>query len=260
MNDTHARRSAKGDRMGLFDDPGRIAPHLNKSWRDDFIVELRLLDVAGDKIGDALVTADTHVQESGETAEEAFCDPKTYARETAAALGTSTQGWRVTPRDVVGNVAGLIGMLGATIAFGAWLDGAAVIITLGTVVALLVLLALVTALLSRPVTILRLAVEHRVAFAIVAPFVLTGGFVAIFFLLRQPLFDLGAPVVGAVSTALLLLSSGLAWVGSAGDQDEITAPGQAPSSGTRSRAAISLILPLFTVLLLALTWVLSRLG
>src|SRR5690606_10241200 len=99
MNDKHAGTST-GRRMSRLDDPGRIAPHLGKSWRDDFIIELRLLDVPGNKIGDALVTADTHVQESRETAEEAFGDAKTYARETAAALGT-IQSWRVTPADVV---------------------------------------------------------------------------------------------------------------------------------------------------------------
>lgn len=258
MNDKHAGTST-GRRMSLLDDPGRIAPHLGKSWRDDFIIELRLLDVPGNKIGDALVTADTHVQESRETAEEAFGDAKTYARETAAALGT-IQGWRVTPADVVGNVAGLIGMLGATVSFRAWLDGGAVTITLGTVVAVLVLLTLVTALLSRPAAFLRLAVERRLALSVLAPLVLTGGFVAIFFLLRQPLFDVGALVLGVVSVAFLALSSALAWSQSRDNQDEITAPGHAPTSGAGSRVTYALMLPLATLLLLGFTWVLSRLG
>lgn len=68
----------RGD--GPFRDPGRIAPSGDKTWRDSFIIELRLLDVPGDRIGDELMTVETHVGESGESAPEAFGDPRAYAR------------------------------------------------------------------------------------------------------------------------------------------------------------------------------------
>ena len=87
--DRTTRRDPARPAMALAD-PGRLAPHLERAWREDFIVELRLRGVPGDVIGDALVTADTHVQESGESAGEAFGDARTYAKEIAENGGTAT--------------------------------------------------------------------------------------------------------------------------------------------------------------------------
>lgn len=260
MNDTHAPRSGTGDRTGLFDDPGRLAPHLDKAWREDFIIEMRLLAVPGERIGDALVTADSHVRESGESAREAFGDAKEYARETAAAIGTADDGWRITPGLLIGNVSGLLGMLGVVAAFTAWLDGGAVDVTLGAVLNLALVLALLIALLTWPVAVLRVAVDHRILVSLLVPLVLIGGFVGVLLLFREQLFEVEVPVLAVVSTGLMVLSAVLAWNGSAGEDDEITAPGQAPASGVRTRLATALVLPVLTVALLLLTWGLSRLA
>lgn len=260
MNDTHTPGSGTDARTGLFGDPGRLAPHLDKAWRDDFIIELRFLGVPGERIGDALVTADSHVRESGESAEQAFGDAVDYARETAAAIGTADDGWRITPGLVVGNVAGLVGMLGVVAAFTAWLENETVTLTLGSVLGLGAVCLLLVTVLTWPVAILRFAVGHRILVPVLAPLVLTGGFVGILLLFRQPLVQVGAPAVAVVSVALMALSGILSWTGSAGDEDEITAPGQAAGPGKASRLAAALVLPVLTGALLLLTWALSGLG
>lgn len=245
---------------GIFEDPGEIAPHLEKAWRDDFIVELRLLDVPGERIGDALVTADTHVQESGERAEEAFGDATSYARETAQSLGHPSPGPRLTPRDMIGNVLGLGGMLGVTSAFSAWLEGTGVTVTLGTLLGLVVLLALVAGLFRWSTAVLRLAVQNRLGVALLTPIVLIGGFVAIYLVFSEPLFVVGAVTLGIVSIALLMVSSVLAVADSGRHADEIVAPGQTATTGLAARVGPALILPGFTLVLLALTLLTSRLA
>ncbi|MDR1808584.1 MAG: hypothetical protein LBR33_11855 [Propionibacteriaceae bacterium] len=74
-----------------------LAPHVDPEWASAFLIELRLQEVPGDRIGDALAEVEAHVAESGETAAEAFGDPAEYAKSLglkarptsgAALLGT----------------------------------------------------------------------------------------------------------------------------------------------------------------------------
>ncbi|MGW6004809.1 hypothetical protein ACWFNS_06560 [Oerskovia enterophila] len=58
----------------------RLAPHVDEKWAEAFVIELRLLDVAGDALGAALAEVESHCAESGEPAVAAFGDPVTYAR------------------------------------------------------------------------------------------------------------------------------------------------------------------------------------
>jgi hypothetical protein len=53
--------------------------HLLDSWRDDFVIALRLGNVSGRWIGDALAQVDAHCADSGEEPREAFGDPVAYA-------------------------------------------------------------------------------------------------------------------------------------------------------------------------------------
>lgn len=66
---------------------GRTAPrrdrHLMDPWRDDFLVELRLRDVPGRRIGDLLAEVEAHCAESGEHPAEAFGEPRAYAAVVA---------------------------------------------------------------------------------------------------------------------------------------------------------------------------------
>lgn len=57
------------------------ANHLtDKQWLDEMTIELRLRNVRGDAIGDALAAVETHCAESGERPVDAFGDPHEYAR------------------------------------------------------------------------------------------------------------------------------------------------------------------------------------
>lgn len=52
----------------------------DKQWLDEMIIELRLREVKGPAIGDAVAAVETHCAESGESASDAFGDPRSYAR------------------------------------------------------------------------------------------------------------------------------------------------------------------------------------
>lgn len=142
----------------IFRDPGRIAPSVDKAWRDDFIVELRLLSVPGPRIGDELMTVETHAAESGESGRTTFGEAKGYAREIAEATGASGRGQGFGPATLVGSGLGLVGMLATVRSFSTWLEGGPVGITAGELVGLGVVLALVGALVLTGT--LRRVIEH----------------------------------------------------------------------------------------------------
>ena len=254
MNDTQARKD------GIFGDPGRIAPHLDKKWRDEFILEMRFLDVPGDRIGDALVTADSHVQESGESALEAFGDPKAYAQETAQAYGhLDDAGMRAKPRDVFGMGIGVLGMFATSTAFAAWLEGTGVPVTVGGALAFAVMLILVAAVTRWSEPILRLAVEHTMLVAILAPILLLGTFVGLYLLFPHTLVDLSALAVGLVGVVALAISSWLVWTDPEVDGDEIVAPGQVAKKRDGARLFTALVLPGFTLALMVFSLIGVRL-
>lgn len=252
-------RPARPQHQGLFADPGAIAPSVDRAWRDDFIVELRLLSVPGDRIGDALMTVETHVAESGESAQEAFGDAKAYAREVAEGSGDVGRGWTVNALTVAGSLLGLVGMLATVRAFTGWLEGATVTLTAGDLAALGLLMAMVLATLAAASAVLRFLVEHRwVAF--VLPVLLIGAFVSVFVLFQQPVTEVSHVVVGVVGAVGLLASIVLSWLDVPERQDEITAPGEAAGRGTGTRVGTALVLPLLTGLLLLMTWGMSALA
>ena len=57
--------------------------HLLDPWRDNFVIALRLRNISGSQIGDALAQVDEHCTDSGEAPEEAFGDPVAYATHVA---------------------------------------------------------------------------------------------------------------------------------------------------------------------------------
>ena len=91
--------------------------HLRDPWRDAFVLELRLQDVRGDRIGDALTLVDEHCTDSGESPEEAFGDPVSYARETAGSVPADQRVRRPSP------VATGLAASGLTLAVHALLSG-----------------------------------------------------------------------------------------------------------------------------------------
>lgn len=237
----------------IFGDPGGIAPSVEKTWRDDFILELRLRSVSGRAIGDALMTVETHVAESGESARDAFGDPRAYARDISAATGTEEGGWAVSPTTVVGSLAGLVGMLLAVAALAGWLEDGPVAVTTGSLVGLGLLLALAGTLFFSAT--LRLITRHRWV-VLPVPALLIGVMVGVFVLLDEPLFELPVVAVAVTGAVLLGLSVVLALREQPDDLDRVSAPGRSAPSGTLSRVAAASTFPIMTLLLLAFTWVL----
>ncbi|MDK1359908.1 hypothetical protein QNO00_06460 [Arthrobacter sp. zg-Y1219] len=66
--------------MEIRDNRDNTTPEkATRRWFDDFMVELRLLDVPGDAIGDAVASAQEFLTDAGGTPAEVFGDPRSYA-------------------------------------------------------------------------------------------------------------------------------------------------------------------------------------
>jgi hypothetical protein len=246
MNDTTNRA-----RTGAGPDLARVAPSVERRWTEAFVVEQRLLDVPGALIGDALATVESHVRESGESAQETFGDARTYARAVAE-VGGSTRSPLLRAVTVLHIVLGLVGLLLVSRAAGAWFAESEVPVLVGDLVVGAVLAVLVGVLMSVPSAVLRLLVERR-WLAPVLPVVLIGGFVGILLLWREPVVELPTLATGGVGLVLLAVSSGLAW----GDHvdDRISGPGEAPRRAAAGRWTSVLLMPGLTLLLVGLSWV-----
>jgi len=83
--------------------------HLLDPWRGDFVIALRLRNISGSQIGDALAQVDAHCTDSGEAPEEAFGDPVAYATNVAE---------QVRPVDLALCMSPLrVGLLGLAVLF-----------------------------------------------------------------------------------------------------------------------------------------------
>jgi hypothetical protein len=83
--------------------------HLLDPWRDNFVIALRLRNISGSHIGDALAQVDAHCTDSGEAPEEAFGDPVAYATDVAE---------QVRPVDLALSMSPLrAGLLGLAVLF-----------------------------------------------------------------------------------------------------------------------------------------------
>ncbi len=65
---------------------------LMDEWRDTFLLELRMREVPGARIGEALAEIETHCADSGESPDEAFGDPVAYADALARSLRAEASG------------------------------------------------------------------------------------------------------------------------------------------------------------------------
>lgn len=237
--------------------PADLAPSVARDWAEAFVLEQRLLGVPGPRIGDALLTVESHVTESGQSAVDAFGDPVGYARDLAA--GRSGGEPEVTATGVLSSVLGLVGLLVATTAFGPWLGGEPATLTLGLAVLAGLVLVGLGAFLARPTAVLRLLVDRLWVLALGFAGVFAVG-VVLLLALPQVLLELPAGWTSLVGVALVLVGAVLAYLDGSGDDDLVLAPGEQAPAGTTSRLLGSLVLPGATALMLGLSWVLHQLG
>ena len=100
------------------------------TWFDEFTIELRLLGVRGDAIGDALASAREFLADSGTSALECFGSPKRYAAE----LGLPTIPLRRVNRGGLLAGLGVFGLFGFLLSALPLVHGTAVKIDLKTLV------------------------------------------------------------------------------------------------------------------------------
>lgn len=227
-----------------------MAPHTDPQWVEDFVIEQRLLGVLGTRIGDALATVDSHLEESGQSAQEAFGPAVEYARELAASEGGDDQDLDIGPGFVVGNMLGLVGIVALPRAVAALLEGTPVTITVGDVAASALLAALMTILLVAPSPVLRFLV-HRPVLAVLLVPLLIGAMVGLFVALPTPLFAVPAVAIGILGLAAVAVSVAFA---AREPVDLIEDPsGKTLGSAGRSRLLSIWVLPGATALMCLMT-------
>jgi len=128
-------------------DPAAPGPHVDRSWADRFVVELRLQGATGEQIGDALGEVGDHCADAGHDAHSEFGEPVQYAREVAAALRTSSG---LGARDAVAVLTQTAGVMGAVWALPAWLHDDPVTASRGAVTIAALTLLLAAAVCARP--------------------------------------------------------------------------------------------------------------
>lgn len=244
--------------------PDPLAPHVDRTWLDAFVVELRLRDVPGTRIGDALAEVDAHCADSGEQAAEAFGDPVAYARslDLPAAPGAAGEVRRVVA-GVATQVAGLL-LLPATAAAVA--RGNEVAITGGTLLASVLAVAVVSGLALAPGGALRLVLGRPVVtWACLTAITVAVALPAL--LWRSTSLHLAPGAVAVVGLVALAAGTVIGWR-ALGADDPVRAPDPAgPPTGARAaRARTSLtatttpmlLVPAATALLTAASWLAAR--
>lgn len=184
-----------------------LAPHVDRQWAGDFIVELRLRGVCGPDIGAALAEVDSHCAESGESADEAFGDAGEYARSLGLPE-TDQQATTAVLRRTLPTLLQLVGMVSVITAAPAIAAGEAMTVTVGALVSAVVLVVVVLALGLWPEKTLGALAGPRWKAAVVAPSALAL-IVAPTILLRQEL--LAAPAGPSIAVGAVVLIAGVLW-------------------------------------------------
>jgi hypothetical protein len=244
-------------------DPNRhsaaaTAPHVEEDWADAFILELRLLDVHGTVIGDALAEVDSHCADSGEGARETFGDPVAYARSLALPQ-MEDAGWRGLVPVLVPVEVQVAGLFAVSASAGPLRHDRSVELTVGIAVGALVLVLATMALAVWADAILRAFVRR--------PLVASLGFGAVVLVSALPVALIGVSEPIASAPAPLVLGAGgvLLVVGCVLElrrQDDLVDPvvdpraePKAPRSGWERWQRWSVaIIPLWSVVLFALGW------
>ncbi|PWB97215.1 hypothetical protein [Homoserinimonas hongtaonis] len=261
---TMSRRGApmnKGRRTGFgsIETYTRLAPNVDKGWVEQFVLEQRLIGVSGKRIGDSLALVESHVAESGESAQAAFGDPQAYAKEDAPAQSERSSG-RIDRGWGFGIVLGLAGMLLTTFSAQAGFAGeSALQVTIGHLVVLAIVAAAVALLVLKTHALMRVLAQLPIR-SWIGWMVLLAAMVGALFFLPHPIGEIGvlaASVIGVVLLTVGLLVQLRAYLGGRVEEDEIVGPGEQPG---RSRAGLVavLIFPAATIAMIGFSWLLQQ--
>lgn len=188
-------------------DAQRIAPDVDPRWVDAFVLEARLRDVPGDRIGDALAEVGAHCRDSGEPADVGFGDPTAYARAVAETFPTPRPSWLPHLAPLVVEITGMVVVITAV---GELARGRDVTVTWGLLAMLAVLVAGcgVVALLGG--RLLELIVRRPVVAAVGLGAAATAVLVPAALLLQIDAPVAVAPAPVALAGGVLLLAAGIA--------------------------------------------------
>ncbi|MCH1882034.1 hypothetical protein [Agrococcus sp. ARC_14] len=236
----------------------RLAPSVDQTWVERFVLEQRLLGVSGRRIGDSLALVESHVAESGESALAAFGEPQSYAKDDAPDhLERSSD--RIDRGWTLGIVLGLAGMLSSTFGAQAAFSGAATLqVTAGLLVVLAIVSAALALVLLAPLALARVLTNPPMR-GWVGWMLLLAAMVGALVLLRQPVGELGVLAALSVGAGLLVVGFALqlrAYLGGRVQDDPILGPGE-HSTGSRSGLAAVLILPVATIVMIGFSWLLA---
>ncbi|GEN80369.1 hypothetical protein [Actinotalea fermentans] len=251
---TRDRRAARLDR---FEVERALAPHVDPEWAEAAILELRLLGVAGDRIGAALAEVDAHCLDSGEPAAEAFGDPVAYARSLdLPAEDASRRGVLLAALPPLLQV---LGMLVALAGVTALRRDTSLEITTGVAAMVAMLLVCVAIVALRDTAVLRLLIHHPLV-AGVALALAVGTMAAVAALGSGTLVAL--PAVPGLVVGVATLAAATAWSRRRHEADEspLVAPtGPTPAwRGARLTRLLTIWqVPATAVLLGAVAWFLA---
>jgi hypothetical protein len=181
------------------------------AWREAFVLELRLREVPGSVIGEALAEVDAHCADSGQTPQEAFGDPVRYAASRASGRTGPTALRRTAVRAWWIGTAAIVGALGlGTGITGALGDGVATLRLSEVLTAALLplVLAVLVAAIFRPGMGRHLPVLVAVAFAVGLPAAVAARLLWPQEIARVPALLVVLVGVGALAVALWPVLSG----------------------------------------------------
>jgi hypothetical protein len=257
-----------------------LAPHVDEEWAESFVVEQRLLGVEGAHIGAALSEVESHCVESGQSAQIAFGTPVEYARSLQLPVNLENSPQAVT-RSLVPIMVQVLGMYLLNWSFEAALRGPGLEITAGRLLIPAVCLLGMVAIARFAEPVLRTVVYHPIVAGILAWltfFALAAICVVAFTSLDEAIWRVSAGWGLAAGAAVL--TGGVVWAiarhsALVSGGDPITSPfGEASTStsdeaptptklSANSRLAMltyTAMIPVGTVILLAMTLILHRLG
>ncbi len=237
--------------MAHAPDPASLAPHVDDAWTDEFVVRLRLRDVPGDRIGDALAEVDAHCADSGEGALEAFGDPVEYADSLDLPSEPDEPGVR---RTLAGSGLQIIGLLLAPQAVGALATGEVLPVSAGGVTTLGIMVAVLAAFAVRHDAVLRSMIARP------WPWCVGIGLLATACLLPMLLWQTQVadvePWVGLALAVALLAVGGVVQARALGAGDPVLLPGdERPAPRVEP---VVWMMPAAAVVLSAFAWFVAR--
>lgn len=223
-------------------------PHVDKRWREDFIMAMRMQDASGEQIGDALATVDAHCAESGESAEVAFGDATGYA---TTLVPEPAAGSRLGSSFVVGALMGLLGLLMVPRAVDDWAAGTQFAVTLGDMVAVAVVLGLTSTVMALPRRVLPWLAKARYSVVDLLGAALMALLVLAMLFLTDVVAELDWRLALAVGVGLLVASVVLTWRDLA-TPDPVADPRSPDSPPRRTQWLAALMFPILTLLVLGI--------